>query len=719
MEKTAFNIIMLLIISVYFSGCTHSFGTIDINKTDKLLEDVTTITSDNSAAESFLKDSEAISLGTFSFGIVSENNEKQVYEYDGNELHIPFQVTGLDKELSSDFGLMVFVDGILQPYKTLKMNGEETKEQYMHQFNLKNEEKHEFDIVFTPVTGEKGERVGVVFATILKPDFIPQDEQRVNYGIYHSLSANLAQEIHYQCEPTIKKELLKNSNYTVGDIPQEVIAKLANFRTDDDYNTLDSNFVTELSSLDKGAGTIEMIRANNGKVKLEFRIYGGQEATYRTTFFIDHKPVRVEGADYLETKTAKGKMCSAELELDIGSLNRLSTLYAITNPAGKDYMAVSIFPIKTRSALLINDIAINEDSSQTGVDDDENMTATDSTDKVSVAEEPDDDVLWRYASYDYEKNCLILNDQKTNTVIKEIPFEKNSYAQAIYQSYKGYIVQVNYSDTPVIVEKDAYGSFIDFPKEYYQCVLRVYDEDLNLKKEINAGPELPKDLWGPIFHATVSQDGEKFAWAFSKKLYICDVSSGKIEKILDESDNKVGFSRVRFTKDNKSIVFTGGSLQAGENNCVFGLIGLEDKKVSLHVEKKYDSRSISVTDRYACLCDNEMPFGGASSGRVPVLDLETKEAFTIKVGKPESANAIISEDEKYLLTVQKIASGSYRIRQYRLPTGEMVHETIMNPDAGDLWDVSLVYTGEASLYHLAGIASDEKVVFYPFVCEDK
>lgn len=706
---------ILLIICLCFTGCNHLSESTNIIETDKLSEDVSTHTSGDTIADSFLNDSDPTSLGMFSFGIVSENDEKQVYEYNGNELHIPFKVMGLDEKISSDFGLLVFVDGIPQPFKMLKKNGEVIKEQYMHKFYLKNEEKQEFDIVFTPVAGEKGERVGVVFATILKPDFIP-NEQRATYGIYHSLNANLAQEIYFQCESSNKKELLKNSNYRVEEIPQEVIDKFANFETSDDYNTLDSNFVTELSSQNDGT---EVIKANNGKLKFQFRIYGGQEATYRTVFFIDHQPVRIADADYLETKTTKGKMCSVELELDIGNLNKLSTLYAITNPAGKDYMAVSIFPIKTRSFLIVNDKG-NEEDKQTGIVTDQNKTVIDGTGKISAAESPDNNAKpGQYASFDYETNSLLLTDRKTNKLIKKTAFEKNSYAQSIHKYDKGYIVQVNDADAPVKIEKDAYGASKIFPKEINRCILRVYDEILNLKKEINVGSELPRDLWGPLPQSAVSEDGDKVVWVFLRKLFICEVSSAKIEKIFDDDGNDVYFSQVCFTKDNKNVVFTGSSIQTKEGDCVFGLIELDDKKMSLHVEKKYHSNSIQVTTGYACIRDNGKPFVGTSSGRVPILDLQTKKAFTIKVGGSESTHARVSEDGKYLITVQEIATGNYRIRQYRLPAGEMVNEKSISPDIGVLWNADIIYTGNASTYELAGIAEDGKYAGYSFVLEDK
>ncbi len=323
----------------------------------------------------------------------------------------------------------------------------------------------------------------------------------------------------------------------------------------------------------------------------------------------------------------------------------------------------------------------------------------------------------RYASFDYEMNSLLLTDYSTNGLIKKIAFEKNSYVQNIHKFDKGYVIQVNYADTPVKKEKDAYGSFVIFPEVINRCILRVYDENLNLEKEIDVGSKLPADYWGPLPQSAVSKDGAKVAWAFDK-LYVYEVYSGVIEKIFDE-ERDVGFSHVCFTRDSKNIVFTGGSIKTEEGDCVFGLIDLENRKMSLHIEKQYHSNSIQVTARYACIRDNGKPFIGTSVGRVPILDLQTTEAFTIKVGGSESAHARVSEDGKYLITLQEIASGNYRIRQYGLLTGEMLNERSITPDVGVLWNADIIYNDKTSTYELAGITEDGKYTGYSFILEDK
>ena len=352
MKKKTILIILLFCLLLAAFGILNYSRSIKKAEQDQTADNSLSDQINNDAADSFTDDSESINLGGYSFGIIrssDDRQDRQVYEYDGEELHIPYKVEGMDESIRSDFGLMVFVDGISQPYKILYKDGRITNEQYLHKFYLNNRERHEFDIVFTPVTAKEGDRLGIVFAAILKPDFMPEDG---NYGIYHAISANTAQEIYFKTMPAVKKDLTAYSEYTVHEIPQDRIDKLSFFTAGNESNPIDSNFITEITVNDKQT---TKIKADSDKIRFTFSIYGGLEAVYRTMFFIDHEPIKIMGADYLETKTEKGMMCSADLEIDIAGMNRRSTLYAVTNPTGKDYLSVKLFPVKTKSVLLMND----------------------------------------------------------------------------------------------------------------------------------------------------------------------------------------------------------------------------------------------------------------------------------------------------------------------------------------------------------------------------
>lgn len=339
------GLMLLLGLCLMLAGCTRSpAGTEQVNNAQPP-------TDNKSPAELFNNGPSKKRMGMFSYGIVAPNGDRQVYEYTGKELHIPFKVTGLDKGVTSKFGLLMFVDGLAQPYSIQPKNGEAGEEAVMHRFALQNEETEEFDIVFTPVTGRKGDRLGLVFATILQPDYQPQNVNQTNYGLYHSLSANIFQEINMKNDPPNRTERHPYSDADVEDIPQEIKDQAKNIITDGSSDSLDDNMFIELVPQGKQQN---IIYANNGKATLRFRIYGGLEATYHTTIFVNNKPVQINGADYIESTTHKGKMSTVEIELDTSSYGELNTIYAVTVAAGQDYLSATNSPIKTKSMLLVN-----------------------------------------------------------------------------------------------------------------------------------------------------------------------------------------------------------------------------------------------------------------------------------------------------------------------------------------------------------------------------
>ena len=674
--------------------------------------------SGNDVADSFTDKSEAVSLGAFSFGIISSSDDRQVYEYTGKELHIPYKVEGMDESIRSDFGLMVFVDGISQPYKLLYKDGTVTDTQYLHKFYLNNKERHEFDIVFTPVTATEDDRLGIVFMTILNPDFMPEDG---NYGIYHAISANTAQEIYFKAMPDIEHRTAY-SEYTTHPIPQDRIDKLSFFTSGSESNPIDTNFITEITVDDE---SVTKIKADSGKVKFTFSIYGGIEAAYRTMFFINHEPIKIMGANYLETKTEKGMMCSFELELDTAGMDPLSTLYSITNPIGKDYLSVGLFPIKTRSILLNNDK--EEQKASPPSDRPVNKAYTDTQTRVSADEIAKNAVtdtksvkdLFMRVSFDYETNSLLLHDDLANTVLKEIKFEKNSFTMTISKFSKGYAVLVLKADKPVEVIRFGQGSSVSFPNTILHRYLCVYDTSLKLVKEIALDSVIPKDAFDFPSRITASEDGSKILMKYSQQLYLYDALSGDVTPFLDETNNDILFDQTLFTEDNEHIVFIGSSVKVEEGACIYGLIDINTKEITTHVEKKFKATHIEYSGNYASICDNFNPdgFGGQPNGRVPILNLKTAESFVMQVDTTESASTKITNDGKGLFA-QKITDDGIRIRLYDVETQKVIKEKLFSFEDGDgIRRISrIIYSGKGSVYYLVCI-TEEDLYLYPFDSE--
>lgn len=232
---------ILLILTIILTGCKTG----NKNKNDK--ENKTAVENrfekKNESNEDIIKESS----GQISFGYLDE--KKDIYEYDGKDVEIPFYLEnqGNKNEGVATIGLLLFVDGNVQDYK-IEANG---KIQTMQKITLKPKERKEFKLIFTPVTGKKGEKVGVIPATIWNPDSLPK-EKNPSWGNNQQLSANIPLEIKMKCNGTNQLKATKK-HVKVSDIPEEILNDWKNTYVSDEYDSLDTsvNFEMESSVKDK------------------------------------------------------------------------------------------------------------------------------------------------------------------------------------------------------------------------------------------------------------------------------------------------------------------------------------------------------------------------------------------------------------------------------------------------------------------------------------
>ena len=73
-------------------------------------------------------------MGSAEFGL--QDPIDTVYTYDGKPLEIPFSITGASSGKTTEIGVLLFVDGVAQPYSAVYEDGTELEESYMQVFNL-------------------------------------------------------------------------------------------------------------------------------------------------------------------------------------------------------------------------------------------------------------------------------------------------------------------------------------------------------------------------------------------------------------------------------------------------------------------------------------------------------------------------------------------------------------------------------------------------------
>ena len=183
MHKSFYKYIAVAVaISCLLSGCGGN------NATDQKTEERDTSTSvSDDLTDLFDQASSAMEVGSFSYGWP---DERDVFTYSGEPLEIPFKLMGTMDASPQEVGVLLFVDGIAQPYSAVLSDGTELTDAYMQTFQLEQDVENIFDLVFQPVTGKAGDNLSIQAVTILRPSYLPEGAENPNYGFYQILSSD-------------------------------------------------------------------------------------------------------------------------------------------------------------------------------------------------------------------------------------------------------------------------------------------------------------------------------------------------------------------------------------------------------------------------------------------------------------------------------------------------------------------------------------------------
>lgn len=281
-------------------------------------------------------------MGAADFGL--QDPMDMVYTYQGEPLEVPFSITGASPGATSEIGVLLFVDGVVQPYSAVYADGTVLEEKAMQIFKLDYEQKEDFDLVFQPVTGSAGETVPIMVVTILEPSFVAEGPDNPRYGYYHQESATTSRQITFEVDAPEQTLAIANTAYEVTDIPQDVLDTLAA------WGAMDTLDITATLSL--GEGDDSYIQTDGKTATVTVRLYGGPEADFNITLFVNHQPVPLDGADYLAVRTVKNQMVEATFQIDTSELGELGTIYAIAATPEDGELEINN-PIKTTSMLFV------------------------------------------------------------------------------------------------------------------------------------------------------------------------------------------------------------------------------------------------------------------------------------------------------------------------------------------------------------------------------
>lgn len=301
-------IILIIIMSLCLCGCSTQKEKIDYRK------------------------EELVSEAGYEFELLEYG--KQI-EYNGAPVNIHYNLKNLYDPI--DIGIMIFLDGIIQPFYT----DEFPEKNYMHVYQFTKDETKTVSIYFKPQSGSLGEHLLTV-VTMLNTGFIAKGPQ-FDFGYNHRISF-ISDTIYFK-QALGESKVEKKDRYTQSEIS---VDERASYQRKDNTNRLDDTAFFHLLNRNQ---LVDRQLPFNQLTELDLKGLGGFPATYRTSLFLNHKPIKIDGKyNYIEMRIDKNQFSKSRISIDTSELQEGDILYTISIPIDTR----DSFPVKSDSIILSN-----------------------------------------------------------------------------------------------------------------------------------------------------------------------------------------------------------------------------------------------------------------------------------------------------------------------------------------------------------------------------
>lgn len=256
--------------------------------------------------------------------VISPNPENMTLTYNGSPILVTYQ---FQCEKPCTMGLMIYVNGILQPY-TITATGEETN---MHTVEMGAEDTQQFGFEFTPVCGEKGDKLVVIFANVYNAKIIELTGDINTFGNNQKISQPHPWTLQLNAD-SIKKEFNIATDYQTNTFSEEDKSNFVRIDRDGNRrNQLDNNCYIDIR---QNQQVLSSRIAMNHFVdnKLELYIYGNLTGKYRVSLYGDFDPLTINGQDYVEINVKKGEYTVIPFTLSAADAGRYKNVFAILAP---------------------------------------------------------------------------------------------------------------------------------------------------------------------------------------------------------------------------------------------------------------------------------------------------------------------------------------------------------------------------------------------------
>ena len=337
--------IFLILVALLLTACAPEKAPQETTQTPTV-ENVFTQPS-TTAPDTPTETTEPVGLGGgLSFGFETQERDSlgAYLTYTGGELVVPCSIDTSGNIGSKGIGVLLFVDGLPQPYKA-----EGKDYAYLHTFAFDRPESRIVGLTFTPVTGEAGDELECYAVPVLTPNYSYTEEGDLSF-VYTSVVPEAGCRLKYQETPPAEvfpKAGLRLSQLEIRKEPLSYL-DVGTWTEQELQENLEYHFFAN-NVPDTGHHYVYEVQEKQ-PVQLRFEVYGTPYVRYGLVFFVDNQPVAPQDGTPIFVDVETGQKTIVEAQLDMTGFDTESVLYAILVPQNYFSTPIRTFAFATASS---------------------------------------------------------------------------------------------------------------------------------------------------------------------------------------------------------------------------------------------------------------------------------------------------------------------------------------------------------------------------------
>lgn len=262
----------------------------------------------------------SISHGPAGVKLTDESGAYRLYE--GGEMRLPYVISARGMQ-DLGVGILLFVDGHPQPYKTT----ENDTYAYMHTFypDIKGHAVNE--LIFTPVVGNVGDTLELYTININAPDYVIDE---LDFGFAHT-SGSIAAGTRLKYQKTPDSTSVPDAHTCVSAFSMEYIE----LSIDEIAGWTDTQLRKEVEwhfFLNGAEGGSLTGIGSGGILNASFAIWGNSDAAFGLVLYMNNEPISVDGSTMIDIDIRNGKKTVVGLEIPMNYCDSEAVVYAVLVP---------------------------------------------------------------------------------------------------------------------------------------------------------------------------------------------------------------------------------------------------------------------------------------------------------------------------------------------------------------------------------------------------